>query len=388
MAGSKSAPLQLLIVVLCGVVVWLVYKMPPPKRELRAPELLPIKEVAPTWDGSYPYLVIRIVDSETGPLRFESAVSHTKPTVRHESPVNEFQVDLHSGMFVLRQTDLFVADTMPLVLTRTYRPWDYTSMAFGAGTNHPYDIYPSRTRFPYTYSDLNLEDGRQIHFPRISRGTGYADAVFRHYETSSEFYGAQDAWNGDGWTLDFRDGRRFLFPENYYGKRHAQGAATDVGDGAGHHIQVKRDQLRNLQQLISPAGHTISFNYDGLNRIVEASDDAGNVRKYTYDTTGHLDTISDANRLLYRFRFEPLLKARGYDSYLMTSIENGEGKVLLRNEYADHSRVSAQRLANGQIFRYNYLFGPRLDIVETTVTLPNGSQQRFLFREGRPVGKR
>jgi hypothetical protein len=36
--------------------------------------------------------------------------------------VNEFQIDLHSGLFVLRQTDLFVPDLMPLVLTRTYRP--------------------------------------------------------------------------------------------------------------------------------------------------------------------------------------------------------------------------------------------------------------------------
>ena len=30
---------------------------------------------------------------------------------------------------------------------------------------------------------------------------------------ASEFYGAQNAWNGDGWTLKFRDGARFLFPE-------------------------------------------------------------------------------------------------------------------------------------------------------------------------------
>jgi hypothetical protein len=36
--------------------------------------------------------------------------------------VNEFQIDLHSGLFVRRQTDLFVPDLMPLVLTRTYRP--------------------------------------------------------------------------------------------------------------------------------------------------------------------------------------------------------------------------------------------------------------------------
>ena len=93
-------------------------------------------------------------------------------------------------MFVLRQTDLFVSDSAPLSLARTYRVGDFYSRAFGVGTNHPYDICPTGTRFPYTYMDLNLEDGRQIHFRRISQGTGYADAVFEHDETSSEFYGA------------------------------------------------------------------------------------------------------------------------------------------------------------------------------------------------------
>jgi hypothetical protein len=39
--------------------------------------------------------------------------------------------------------------------------------------------------------DLNLEDRRQIHLARISKGTGYADAVFRHADTSSEFYGGR-----------------------------------------------------------------------------------------------------------------------------------------------------------------------------------------------------
>jgi len=120
-------------------------------------------------------------------------------------------------MFILRQTDLFVPDSVPLSLTRTYRVWEWDTRAFGAGTNHPYDICPTRTRFPYIL-DLNLEDGRQIHFPRISSGTGYADAVYRHDETLSEFYGAQIAWNGDGWTLDFVDHRKFIFPEAYNAK--------------------------------------------------------------------------------------------------------------------------------------------------------------------------
>jgi Cytochrome oxidase complex assembly protein 1/Domain of unknown function (DUF6531) len=169
------------------------------------PELLPASTEIPAWDGAYPYVEISPIIPRSGPVTFKSSISLDRPSVHHDSPVNEFQVDLHSGMFVLRQTDLFVSDSMPLSLTRTYRPWDANTHAFGVGANHPYDVCPTGTRNPYTYLDLNLEDGRQIRFPRISKGTSYADAVYRHNETASEFYGAQIAWNGNGWNLDFKD---------------------------------------------------------------------------------------------------------------------------------------------------------------------------------------
>ena len=153
--------------------------------------LLPFTNSPPMWDGSYLYLTIAPIDPTSEHLKFKSSTLLIKPTVRHDSSVNEFQVDLHSGMFLLRQTDIFISDVIPVSLTRTYRVWDFYPRAFGVGTNHPYDICPTGTRFPYTYMDLNLEDGRQIHFGRISKGTGYADAVFRRAETSSEFHGAR-----------------------------------------------------------------------------------------------------------------------------------------------------------------------------------------------------
>jgi YD repeat-containing protein len=373
---------EVAIVGLCAIVVWVVYKVPLPismREALPIPELLPITDAKPTWDGAYPFLVIRVATSDQKHYRFDVAISSIKPTVRHDAPVNEFQVDLHSGLFVLRQTDLFTPDIMPLVLTRTYRPWSLFVRAFGVGANHPYDICPTGTRFPYTYQDLNLEDERPIYFPRISRGTGYADAVFRHGETSSEFYDARDAWNGDGWTLNFADGRKFLFPEAYNARTYAQGAATDMSDSAGHHIRLNRDRVRNLVRLVSPSGHVITFRYDLANRIVEASDDSGNTRKYVYDATGHLSMVTDGTNVLYNFRYDPLLHERGYDPYLMTEIRDGNDVLLLQNEFADGSRVSAQKFADGQVVRYEYLLNRRHKIVETTVTLPDGKSQRFGF---------
>lgn len=351
------------------------------------PELLPASTSIPAWDGAYPYLVISPIMPRSGPAGYKSSISWDRPSVHHESPVNEFQVDLHSGMFVLRQTDLFVSDSMPLSLTRTYHPWDANSHAFGVGANHPYDVCPTGTRNPYTYLDLNLEDGRQIRFPRISKGTSYADAVYRHNETASEFYGAQIAWNGNGWNLDFKDLHQFRFPESYNAKNFAQGAAVEMRDAKGHHIELKRSGPRNLERLISPSGHTISFEYDSENRIIKAQDDAGNVRQYGYDSTGHIETVSDGSRILYRFGYERHLDSEGFDPFLMTSVTDGSGKELVRNWYSDGGRVSKQRLANGEIYYYDYLFDSEYNVTEATVTLPTGEVKKFQFAGGKPLSK-
>lgn len=349
------------------------------------PELLPANTEIPAWDGAYPYLVISPTISRSGSVSFKSSISLSPPSVRHDSPVNEFQVDLHSGLFVLRQTDLFVSDVMPLSLTRTYRPWDGASQAFGVGANHPYDVCPTGTRNPYTYLDLNLDDYRQIRFPRISKGTGYADAVYRHSETASEFYGAQIAWNGNGWNLVFQDHREFRFPESYNAKNFAQGAAIEMRDAKGHRIELKRDAARNLDTLISPSGHTINFKYDNASRIIEAHDDAGNVRKYTYDSHGYVETVSHGSRVLYRFGYERLLRSPGPELYLMTTVTDGSGRELIRNWYEDDGRVSKQRLADGQIYLYDYLFDSSYNVTEATVTLPTGKEKKFFFVGGKPL---
>jgi YD repeat-containing protein len=341
-------------------------------------ELLPFTDSPPAWDGSYPYAMFSPI-AGSSPLKFETSISLVKPTVRHDLPVNDFLVDLHTGRFVVRQTDLFVADVMPLSLTRTYIAWDYHSRAFGVGGNHPYDICPTGTRLPYTYMDLNLEDFYQVHMPRISKGTGYADAVFRHDQTSSEFYAAQIAWNGNGWTLSFRDGRKFHFPEAYYSKNYAQGAATEM-DAEGSRIQLKRSKVRNLEELISPSGHRMTFKYDLADRIVEADDSAGNIRKYSYDQGGHLDTVSDGTHVLYRFEYQRLMNEAGYDPWLLTAILDGDWNILLKNKYL-WGRVSEQKLANGEVYRYEYRLNGR-EVLQTTVRLPSGETKLFSFRDG------
>ena len=229
--------------------------------------------------------------------------------------------------------------------------------------------------------DINLEDGRRIHFPRISKGTGYADAVYRHEATSSEFYGAQIAWNGDGWTLDFRDGRRFLFPEAYHAKTFAQGAPFEMQAADGHRIQLKRNQLRNLEQLISPSGRTITLKYDAADRIIEATDDAGNVRNIRTIPTGSWKPWRMHRTCCIALSTRSFI-TRPTMSYHLTAVVDGRMRTLLENIYrdSDGGRISEQRLADGTAYRYQYIF-VKDDIVKTIVEGPNGKRE-FLFQHG------
>ncbi len=303
-----------------------------------------------------------------------------RPTVRHDAPVNEFDVDLSTGRFILRQTDLFVPDVLPLALTRTYATWDSRSRAFGVGANHPYDIYPTGSHFPYTYMDLNLENSFQVHMIRISKGTGYADAVFRHADTASEFYGAQAAWNGDGWTLTFRDGGKFYFPDSYYAKNSAQGAPTLMEDAEGHRIELRRSKVRNLEELVSPSGYKMQFKYDSSDRIIEVRDDRNDIRKYSYDSSGHIETVADAAHILYRFEYAPLIRQAGYDAWLLTRMLDGDWHTLLENKYLS-GQVVDQKLADNEVFHYEYKLNGA-EVGETTVTLPSGERKIFSFHSG------
>ena len=64
----------------------------------------------------------------------------------------------------------------------------------------------------------------------------------------------------------------------------------------------------------------------------------------------------------------------------MTAVIDGRGTVLLRNAYRDGSRVSEQTLANGEVYRYDYVFVGN-EITETIVTGPTGRRNLF-FRHG------
>lgn len=150
----------------------------------------------------------------------------------------------------MRQTDLTLNEAgFDIPLRRTYTAQDWVSPnkshVFGSNASHPYDIAPLGTRNPYTEQFIVLEDGDFPYFPRVSKRTGYSDAIYRHSETDTRFYKAVQQWDGGGWLMTLQDGSTIHFPESYNAKNLAQGAPTEMSNATGTNMFGVRTRRAN-----------------------------------------------------------------------------------------------------------------------------------------------
>ena len=295
-------------------------------------------------------------------------------------------VNLDTGLFVLEKRDLFVSDTVPINLTRTYRPNDTVSKAFGIGSTHPYDMFLVGDRFPYTYVDLILPDGGRVHYDRISPGTGWGDAVYETTTRPGAFYKSRVNWNGGGWDLKLKDGTVFAFPDGFTANRPMQAGVLRIQDRFGNALTMTRDSNGNLTKINSPNNRWIEFTYDSSYRATQAKDNIGRTVIYQYDTSGRLWKVTDPKNGVTEYTYD--------SAHRMLTVKDARGIVYLTNEYDANGRVSKQTLADDTPLvttdNPTYLFAYTVDsggrIIQTDVTDPRGNVRRVTFNTaGHPL---
>jgi YD repeat-containing protein len=341
------------------------------------PEDIAAETLPPRMDGTFPCVYASISDG-----KFVTGLGHCATPTERTGSVDRFETDLRYGAFVLRQSDLRLNDVFDVPLTRSYSTHDWIPAnrvhAFGVFSNHAYDIAPVGTRKPYTYMMLVLEDGDYLYFKRISKGEGFADAVYMHTETSTRFYKAIIRWNGDGWTARLADGEEMSFPEAYAAKSQAQGAASEVRDAAGDKLVLQRDPARNLQEIRTPHGHWIRFQYDDDARITRTEDDGGDWVRYEYNDgmLVHVTHSSGAERYYQ------------YEGTLMTAVLDEHGRTIVRNEYSS-GKLARQVFANGDSYSYDYTWSPQKTYPDRVrVTLPDHSEKEIVVKDSVPESTR
>ncbi len=259
----------------------------------------------------------------------------------------EDPVDCGTGLFLNEATDLVVDDVMPLVLSRSYRPQDNNSGGFGIGTNLSYDFFIVGTTGNYTYMDLILPDGMHIHYPRISPGTGYADAVYQNTATPGKYYGSIIRRGGSVyWSLTLNDGTVYSFGESTNSPEARFAAVRAIGDRNGNQLTLTRDENSNLTQISSSSGRYIQFVYDGSGRVVQAIDNMSRIVSYTYDDGGRLSSVTDPNGNVERFTYDI--------NNNMLSVVDKRGNTKVLNTYDGNGRVSGQTYPDGSTKSFAY----------------------------------
>jgi RHS repeat-associated protein len=293
-------------------------------------------------------------------------------------------VDCATGLFVYDQVDLAVSDVIPIKIRRTYRPGDSVSRAFGIGTNLGYDLFNVGTSditassdYTYTYQDLVLPDGSHIHYPRISQGTSWTDAVYQNTTTPGRFYGSIIYYSfvpalDTAWWLVLRDGTVIGFPASDSATYAREAAAHIIMDRNGNTVTLTRDAYANLTQITSPNGRHLNLTYDSSNRVTQASDDIGRTTTYAYDSSGRLIQATDP---------EGRIESYTYDSNNdMLTVTDRRGHVWLTNTYDSSGRVLTQTYADGTSSSFAYtLDGTGTYIAQTNFTDQRGTVTQSLL---------
>ena len=166
-------------------------------------------------------------------------------------------VDLGTGLFDYRRTDLLIPDTIPIVIERTYRQDDSNSYSFGVGTESLYDMR-LWSENNYNEADLVLPNGGTVLYKRISAGKGYQSAEYEATNTPSIFYDSTITWNESlpGWELKLTNGTTYVFGElaPLQAIRNRQGQQLTITRSEG--------QKGNIVQITSPHGRWVKFTYN------------------------------------------------------------------------------------------------------------------------------
>jgi YD repeat-containing protein len=171
-----------------------------------------------------------------------------------------------------------------------------------------------------------MPDGGRAHYRRIAGRTGHVGAVFEHTTSPSEYRGSRLFWDGDGWTIQLRDGSVYTYPDcpPWLNK---PCTVSSYRDPEGHTIRIQHDRRVNAVRIQSDQS-TIALTYDALDRIVLARSSTGLEVRYRYDALGRLAQVSNSDGSTSRYEYD--------DAHQMVRIR--EPGVSIRNAFDSAGR--------------------------------------------------
>nr|WP_312249989.1 RHS repeat-associated core domain-containing protein [Stenotrophomonas geniculata] len=291
-------------------------------------------------------------------------------------------IDLRTGRFTYQETDISIADVMPLILGRNYRPSDSVKREFGIGTGAGFNYRIARKN-SYAQMQLVLPNGTPLVFQQTSGSEAYGTWRYNGKHGFSGAVLASESEGGWKYRLKLRDGSQMTF-EQYSPNR-----IKTVQDRFGNTIEYQYDAGR-VSRIVSPHGRHIDLNYDAQNRIISAVDPLGTTWRYEYNALGMLEKVIYPDNTFRRYGYKTYGKAP-VQQHLLDEIYDQRGNRLLFNEYKETDLIGTGVITTGQVVRQTLADGAVYAIQYdhfdgtnngTLVTHPDGSQRRVVFNGG------
>lgn len=265
-------------------------------------------------------------------------------------------VDLATGVFVMRKTDLVLRGRLPIAFTRLYRTRGASAGPFGPGTSHSYDIV---LRIDSNLRTVLLPGNTSVPFSLQPGGTFVN-------QNAPAFRGAVLTASGGNHVLRFKDGTTWTFGPPVesiaflitqadrngnnltFGRSGQFGDLTSITDASGRQMQLSYTNGR-ITDIVDPLSRHVTYAYNSTGRLATVTDPENGVSSYTYDQQGRMLTLTDARGITY-----------------------------LTNDYDANGRVSKQTQADGSIWQFAYTVAGGI-VTQTIVTDPRGNQQTTRF---------
>lgn len=276
-------------------------------------------------------------------------------------------VDLFTGRFVIRKTDLVLPGRVPIGIERVY--WSGLSRVgfFGIGWNLAAD-YDVRLATRGTSLVLIRPDQSQLLFAPDGSG--------KWVNTSAPFMQGAVITQLPGdfiFQLRLKDGTLQRF-DRIVGFANVA-ALAQLTDRNANTVTITREgsspsNFGRITRLTEPAGRSLTLAYDASGRIQTVTDPIGRVVRYTYDGQGRLDTMTDPENGITRYSYDAQHRLR--------TITDPRNITYLTNEYDAQGRVIQQTQADGGVWTFGYTTNGPL-VTETRVIDPrsNSTTQRF-----------
>ena len=239
-------------------------------------------------------------------------------------------VDLTNGLFTIEKTDLVLPGRLPVVISRSYSPFDQTRLLFPTsnlsdGWHFSLDILhvPLGVRAPFKAHRLYLPGNVRMDMALQPDGT------YRNLRTPFLAGAVMTSQGQNKAELTFKDGTIWRF---------ADGALIEQEDRNGNRIRVERNG-RTIIRVIDSVGRILKFSTDAMGRVNEIRDPIGRTVKYAYDINGRLSVVTDPAGGTTQYTYDPAGR--------ITSMTDARNITFLQNFYGSSGRVLRQVTADG-----------------------------------------